>query len=468
MSKLKQYAATVAVMAQVIVASAQDVPASPSHEIIAATTDPALAEVLRDVVDRNPLIAVAAARTEAARQVAPQARALPDPQAALTAFILPPETRVGPQRATVSVSQHLPGGSKRKLRQRAAIEETVSSSAETEALRLRLVTRARKLYHEIAYLDRSAEVLDSDLGVLNHFEELARTRYASGTGLQQEVLTIQAEITRIDVKLSELASRRAGRLAALNALRDRPGAEIAPSPTPLSTTPATLNWADLRNRALAFRPEMTSLTASARRADTEAELAGSRSSPDFMIGLTYGWIDRRTDVNVPDNGQDILGLTGGLTIPIWGGSNDAGREEATQRRLVIEEQRRATVTSIDQQLEELRGRMPELQRQLELFEGVLRIQSEQALISAVAAYASGQADGLSLLDAERTLLDIRLAAERTRTDLSIAIAELEGVIAGPLGLRLQSGQLEIRNSKFEIGRIQGSATDVAIGTGGAS
>ncbi len=468
MRRLKNIAVTVAVLAQVAVSSGQDIPASPDDRIIAATTDPTLAEVLRDVMHRNPEIAVATARTGAVRQVATQARALPDPQAALTAFVLPPETRVGPQRATLSLSQQIPGGGKRKLRRQAALDGAASSAAEEQALRLRLVTEARRLYHEIGYLDRCAEVLQSDRGVLNHFEELARARYASGTGLQQEVVTIQAQITRIDARLSDLAARRAGRVAALNALRDRAGAEITPSPTLLNPAPAFLDWAGLRERAMTSRPEMASLAAAARRAGTEAELASSRSSPDFMVGLTYGWIDRRTDVDVPDNGQDILGLTGGLTIPLWSSSNDAGREEAAQRRLVVEEQRRSTVTTIDRQLEELRGRLPEIKRQLELFEGVLRIQGEQALSSAVSAYASGRVDALSLLDSERTLLDIRLAAERTRTDLAIAMADLEGVIAGPLAPPQPSGPFESRNSKFEVGQVQESTTDSAVGTGGAS
>jgi len=472
-------------MTQVMVASTQDVPMSPSHEIIMAISDPKLAAVLQEVVDRSPEIAVATARTEAVRQVAPQARALPDPQATLTAFVLPPETRVGPQRATVSLSQRIPGGSKRKLRHQAALEGAASSAAQTEALRLRLITDARRLYHEIGFLDRSAEVLHSDRGILNHFEELARARYAAGQGLQQEVVTIQAEITRIDAKLADTAARRAGRVAALNALRDRPGAPITPSPAEPPTAQAAVDWVELRERALAFRPEMASLAASARRAGTEAELAGNRSSPDFMVGLTYGWIDRRTDVDVPDNGQDILGLTGGLTIPIWGGSIDAGREEATQRRLVVEEQRRATVTSIDRQLEELRGRLPELRRQLQLFEGVLRIQSDQALGSAEAAYATGRVAALSLLDAERTLLDVRLAAARSRADLAIALAELEHVIAGPLTRkpaisdntiaaqttaqeRDPAEKFEIRNSKFDIGDVQGPITGPAFSDGGVS
>jgi outer membrane protein TolC len=37
-----------------------------------------------------------------------------------------------------------------------------------------------------------------------------------------------------------------------------------------------------------------------------------------------------------------------------------------------------------------------------------------------------------LLDAERVLLQVRIAEARVRTDLDVASARLEGAIAGPL------------------------------------
>ena len=101
-------------------------------------------------------------------------------------------------------------------------------------------------------------------------------------------------------------------------------------------------------------------------------------------------------------------------------------------RLAAEAHHRGVVAEIDRELEELHGRIPEIGRRIQIFEGVLRIQAEQALRSAEAAYATGRIAAVALLDSERTLLDVQLAAARSRADLAIAIAELEGAIAGPL------------------------------------
>ena len=60
------------------------------------------------------------------------------------------------------------------------------------------------------------------------------------------------------------------------------------------------------------------------------------------------------------------------------------------------------------------------------------VQARQSLLSAESAYAAGTAGALDLLDAERVLLQVRVAAARARTDLEIAYARLEGAVAGPL------------------------------------
>jgi outer membrane protein, heavy metal efflux system len=406
---------------------------SPSADIVAVLSDPELAGVLRDTLERNPEIAAAEARLEAERQIAPQARVLPDPEVQLTAYLMPPQTRVGALRAMAMVSQRLPGAGKRGLREQSALQFATAAAAEVEARRLRLITDARRLYHEAGYLDAAFAVLEADRVTLAHFEELARARYASGVGLQQDVVSIQAEITKIDGRFADIRARRASVLAAINALRDRPGAGLDPRP-PTRTRLPLAGWETLRERALESRPELSAVDALILRAEAEADIAGKRGAPDFNIGLVYGFVEPRTDANPPDNGEDDLGVTGGITIPLWRDNLRAGVEEASQRRLAAQEQRRAVVASIDRELQELRGRIPEVERQVDLFEGPLRIQSEQVLRSAEAAYAAGRIDGLALLDAERTLLDVGLAAQRSRADLAIALAELEGTIAGPLAV----------------------------------
>ncbi len=411
----------------------------PAEAIVRSVADPVLRGILQEVVERNPEIQAAAARAWAADQRAPQVRTLPDPQAELTVYIMPPETRVGPQRLAARLSQRFPAFGRLRLREQAALLQASAAAADVEAMRLKLLTRARQLYLEIAYLDVAADVTLSDRQTLEHFEELARARYASGVGLQQEVVRLQAEISRVDARLAELAARRAAQVAELNRLRDRPQADvsrIAALPTQLTTD---LDWQALRARALSDRPELVAADSRRAAAEVGVDLAHREGSPDFTVGLMWALVDPRTDANPPGNGNDDLGVMGGVSLPIWRSRVAAAVEEASSDRLAQEAEYRAQAAVISSELGDLRGRIPEIERQLSLFEGVLRAQTNQSLRSAEAAYTTGRVDAIALLDAERAVLDVALSAERTRADLAIALAILEGTIAGPLAAPHDNG-----------------------------
>ena len=157
----------------------------------------------------------------------------------------------------------------------------------------------------------------------------------------------------------------------------------------------------------------------------------------MVVGLNYGYVSTRNDeagrlVPPEDNGQDILGLTGGISVPLWRSSLEAAVEEKVSNRLAAEEGRREIAAGIEGEIGDLVHRIPLLVEQSELYGEVLIVQASQSLRSAENAYAAGTANALDLLDAERVSLQVRIAAERVRADLDVAVARLEGVIAGPL------------------------------------
>ncbi len=403
----------------------------PADFIIENLPDPGVRDLLTEILDRNPGVAELQARMAAAGSRSTAVRKLPDPTAEVTAFVLPPETRVGPQRFSARLTQRLPGGGKRGISERAADFERQALAAEIQVLRLRLISEARRLVAELGYLDEARRVIARDHTTLEHYEELARARYASGEGLQMDAIQLQAEMSRLESRQTEVDERRAGVVAEINHLRDRPGAPVDLE-APAAVRAVDLDWNRLHELALASRPELMVDMARIERSGALIELAGKDRSPDFSVGLTYAYVDRRNDVDVPKNGQDVLGISGGITIPLWKTGNDAEVEAATQTQLAEEAARRSTVTGIQRQLEDLRGRIPEIRRRLALLEDVLPIQSEQALASAESAYAAGRVNALALLDAERLLLDVRLTAARSRTDLDIAFIDLEAAVAAPV------------------------------------
>jgi cobalt-zinc-cadmium efflux system outer membrane protein len=408
----------------------------PSSRLLAAIQPAELRVLVGEVLEHNPGIASTEALARAAWLQGPQARALPDPMTGLTGYILPPETRVGPQRVMATLSQMLPWFGKLGLKERAALAQAAALDAQVEARRLEMLTETRRLYYEIAFLDTQTDVVRADKAALEHYEELARTRYATGSGPEQAVIRIQAEITKDESRLLDVASSRATLVASLNALRDRPQETEVPK-VDLPVYPKLSLGKTLRTRALLARPELAEADAEIARAEALVDLARKAYRPDVTIGLTYGLVGDRTDAPgiaspPPDNGKDVFGISASLNLPIWRGKLEAGVKEAMERRLSAEERKRGVVAGIDRALGELVPRASLTWDQLHLFEAVLTVQADQSLRSAEAGYSAGTLNSLDLLDAERVLLQVRTATERTRADYAIVLARLEGAVGDPL------------------------------------
>lgn len=420
---------------------------SPAERLIAGVEDPGLRAILGEILTGNPEVAAAEARARAAEQRAPQVRALPDPTAMVTAYHSTPETRVGPQRLIVTLTQALPWLSKLDDQEQMAVWDALALRAETEALRLHKLTEARRLWWEIAFLDKLTEIQHHKHGHLLQHEEAARARYATGAGESQGVVKIQAEITRAEAELLDLGSRRASLVAQLLGLTGRlpgdpplpiePGDPLDP---PDAEADPEIAWtvADLLPLAELHRPEVTAAEAAIERARVAHRLAEKGKRPDFTVGLTYTLIDPRDDLPgrlaPPErNGEDVLGIQGGIRVPLWRQRIEAGILEAEEMETAATEARRGTVVGIERQLADLTARLPLIERRLVLFEEVLLLQAEESMRSAEAGYVSGRFSALDLLHAHHVLFDSQIAAARARADLVIALAELEGAVGAPRG-----------------------------------
>ena len=401
------------------------------------TLPPELQELAEDVLDRNPDIARARHRAAAAAARAPQVSALPDPVAAVGLFVLSPETRVGPQQLSLSLSQRFPWMGKLKLKEKAALLSAGAATTRIEEVRLEKLFEVRRIAYELAFLDAYGSIVQAERGALVRYEQAAQAHYAAGTGLQQEIVRIQAQITRADTRLLEIAERGSELLSTLNGLRDRPADHVMPAiPLPEPGFPP-LDRDTLIRLAESRRPELGATAADIAAHRALIELAEKGFRPDFNLGLSMTVVGRRDDelgraVPPEGNGDDILALTGSMNLPIHRGKLDAAIEQAHAERRATEQTERKVRSEIAAAVGDLATRIPMLAEHLELMRSVLLKQAREALRSAETAYSLGKLNAVDLLDAEVVLFEVRIAAQRTHADLAIALARLERVIAAPL------------------------------------
>ncbi|MCE2560013.1 MAG: TolC family protein [Acidobacteria bacterium] len=417
--------------------SAEPGPA-PADRVARGIADESLRVLVQEALARNPGLKAGFARARAAAQKAPQVASLPDPTAEATAFLLPPETRVGPQRLMLGFSQALPWLAKLDLKEAAALQEAVALEREVQADRLRLVTDVRRLYYELLFLDRSRATVRRLLDDLDQHEEVAQARYATGVGSTQAVLKLQAEMTQASQELLNLDSREAALRARLNGLRDRPAA----TPVTRGTLPEAIGEVDLKperllDQARSVRPELQAADARLARADLVERLARMARRPDFRVGVTYTLVTSRDDdaarlLAIQGDGNDVFGLRGGVTLPVRKRSRAAAIQEALDLRSHAVDEKRHAELSVETEVGDLTERLPLAWRRLRLLEDLLVVQADEALESAEAGYIAGALNSLDLVDAEEVLFEALTAVDKARVDYLIGLAELEGAVGRPL------------------------------------
>lgn len=404
----------------------------------AVPPDPRLEALLNDVLTRNPGLAAMEAGVEATRKQVPQARAMPDPMLEGTVYLRKPHTPTGPMEGMIGISQRFPWFGKRGLRADVVDAEADAMAARLEAERLRLAAETRELYYEACFLEAEAAIVEQDITALQHYESLALAQYATGVGLEQGAIKIQAEISTVRARLLDIRAQQARIRAKINALRDEPASAPVESGEVPRIAIQEIDFPALLAEAESRRPELVAAESEIERSRSQIRLARKQYIPDLTLGFTYNIMgkldaDAGQHGSVPeDNGRDDYGITAAIDLPIWRGALSAGVQEATLEETRARERLREARADIEAELSEHAARIPLLQERVRLFESILAIQADQSLRSAESAYAAGTVTALDLLDALRVRLEARIATERAHTDYVIALSELAAALGRPL------------------------------------
>jgi len=393
---------------------------------------PTVRDFLGFAVAHNQGISAAYLAWQADRERVPQATALPDPGFSFTEYLAAVETRVGPQERAFALTQTFPWFGKLNLAGRIAEERASASAAKVAAVFLRVAYRVKKAYFDLAHLGRSTAIAAEHLDLVTRLEEAARARYATGAGSYADVIKAQVELGLLTDHLAELRDRYRPLAAELNAALGRPAGAPVPWPTDLSVTGLSLDEGELLRRLPVENPELVGLHHQTQRFEQARKLAGKQGYPDFTLGLNYIQTRQIDRDGIPDNGKDPLLATLSINLPLWRGKYRAAEKEAAGNHLAAHSERQDRESSLTAALEREMFRYRDALRKLDLYGDTLLPKGRQALRATTAAYETGKASFLELVDAQRLLREFELSRARAAADLNIHLAEIERLVGGPV------------------------------------
>ena len=400
-----------------------------------------LADYLRYASLNNAELKAKFEQWKAALEQIPQAKALDDPKFTYGYFIEEVETRVGPQQQKLGIMQVFPWFGKIQARTDLAAAKAQASRQRYETTKLNLFRQVKTAFYEFAYLATAIDIAKQNLELLQHFEEVARTKYLTATAIHPDIIRAQVELAKIEDILKSLEQFREPTVARLNSVLNRPiDAELA---WPEKSRPENVPL-DRKNIVQALKranPELAELSWEIQAAKSSVELAKKKFYPDIGVGLDWIQTDGAASPGLKGSGDDPVILMFSMNIPLWQDKYKAAERQAKANVRKIQGQRIDIENKILSRAFEVLYDIEDSQRKTHLYGNILVSKAEELVQASETAYKAGTIGFLSLIDAQRMLLKYELDYERAVTNNQQKLAELEMLIGTELS-SVNSGAME--------------------------
>ena len=389
---------------------------------------------IRLALENNPNLAQMQARYEAMKSIPSQVGTLPDPMLTLGAANFPADsfdrTQEGMTQLQLGFSQAFPFPGKLSLKEDAAEFEAKAAYYDVAEMRLLLTKNVSNKWWQIFYLDRAIETVDNNQALLKQFIEVAKTKYTTGKGLQQDVLLSQLELSKLIDQKIQIVAFKDSQMIQLNILMDIAPRAVINLPQQLDLKqPQVLAEEQLYQLAMKSRPLLQKQRQLVSAADSRLDLAERDYYPDFTIGVTYGDRAGQNPLPMGDDRADLFSVKLGIKIPLYASSKQSYKVK--QR---VSEQFRikyAYLDEINQVKADIANYMTDYRRaqqQRSLFETGILPQARQTVQSMLAGYQVSEVDFLNLVRSQVTLFNYELQFWLSVSQSNQALASLQASI----------------------------------------
>jgi len=364
-------------------------------------------------------------RWKAALNRIPYVRSLPDPRFNFTYFIREIETRVGPQRQKVGITQMFPWFDKLKLKGKTALKAADAEFHRCEALKQSLFYRVKSTYFDYYFALRKIALLKKNVRLLKHLEQVLETKYRTGTATFPALLRLQVEADKLRERLQRAESALVPIKVRLNAAMNRPLHAHLSEPHKLPAAAPLLSGYQPADLLKENSPVLKSFDSEIEKEKIKIKLAKRNYLPNFSIGVDYMITGETEMPGITDSGKDPLAAMFSLHIPLWIKKNRATVKEAGNRYLAALNRKQEQENTLLVHLETVITEIKDAERRVELYKKSLLPRANQAFNVTRSAFEAGNADFFDFIDSQRTLLTFELEYEGAKTGHAQRLAELE-------------------------------------------
>lgn len=418
-----------------------------------AAPDPGLDAYVAEALAQNPDIQAAAAKLQSSRHRIPQAKSLPDPSVSVGYQNDGLESYTYGNSIfavwTAGISQSIPYPGKLMAKGEIALKESENLDIQLQITRLKTAAKVKEAYYELFLAYKSLDILERKEGLLGKIEEAALARYGAGVGSTQDVFMAQSEKYALLEKKQTLKQKIVSLEAVLQELLGRRDAPSFPRPAEPSQAPYPTTLSDLLGQAAAA-PETKSREKMVEAAQAKVKLAKREFVPDVTVNAGYGSngvkVMREQLSPVPDGGtvKNLFQTWGNMwsvgisvTIPLYFWTKQMeglkeSRSDLSQAQHELEAARNGVASIIRDNYAQLRS----AEKLMAIYKASLGPRSGQDFDLAMARYAAGGGDALTVLSRLKNLFDYEMEYWARVADKGKIVARIEALVGAltPSGL----------------------------------
>ena len=358
----------------------------------------------------------------AALEVAPQAKALPDPQVAFGYFIQPVETRVGPQRLKITASQMFPWFGKLKAKENAAVQMAKAKFEAFQETKSKLFNDVRSTYFNLYFTQKAITVTKENLELLHSIQKMALIKVEAGIVPAVDEYRIEMELGDLENQLALLKDKFYAQQAMFNNLLNTDTSSPIRIPETLwETEPSILKFAML-DSIRAQNHQLLSLDLQAESLEYKKKVAELSGKPDFNIGLSYTIIGKGSN-NMAGTDAFMLPMVG-IKIPLYRNKYKSMVKEVVYQETAKKQEKINKQNVLETVFEQSWKDLEDAKRRITLNEHQADL-AQKSLKLLETEYTTDSKNFEEILRMDRKLLKYKLELEKARADKQAALSFID-------------------------------------------
>ncbi|WP_421917884.1 TolC family protein [Marinifilum sp.] len=378
-----------------------------------------LTSYLKLGAENNPELKARFNEYMAALEVAPQVKALPDPQLAFAYFIKPVETRMGPQEFKFSLSQMFPWFGTLKAKENIAVMNAKAKYEMFEDAKSRLFSDISANFYNIYFNKKAISITNDNLNILKAFQKLATIKVEAGLVSAVDEYRIEMEIGDLQNQLALLKDKQQVLEVSFNNLLNTDESIIVQTPEVLWEDDIRYTKEALLDSVRNNNHKILGISLQQESLKYKKILAEKQGKPSFNLGLDYTIVGKGEN-NLEGKDAFIFPKVG-ITIPLYRNKYKAMVNEVVYLETAKEMDKANTMNMLESIFENSWKEYRDGHRRIALYISQLEL-ANKSLNLLETDYATGNKHFEEILRMERKVLKYNLELEKARADKQAAIA----------------------------------------------